>query len=226
MINNILGGIAYSTIAPNQLGTAIDFSVLSNTTTTVAGATSCNLFSGGTTAQTGASIGSAQHYGNVTSTQALADLQTAYDYYKGLTPTGNFYVGASVTPDAASPIFPAGLAGLRFTPGVFYQVAAVTNALTVTFDAEGDPNAQFIMQCGAAFAPAASSNMVLINGAKSKNIFWVITGSPTPAAGAHMEGTFISLGLFSLAAGATANGRVMTVGTGAITLSANTITTT
>jgi hypothetical protein len=215
----------WSSSVPTQLGTAFDFSVLSSSTTTIAGATSCNLQAGGAVLPS-VTIGSAQHYANATSTQALSDLQAAYNYYKALTPVGDYYLGSSVTPVALSPVMSGDIVTIRFTAGVFSGAAAITNSGTITFDAEGDPNAQFIMQCGAAFTPAATSVVLLANGAKSSNIFWIVTGTPAVGAGAHIEGTIISLGALSLAAGATVNGRIMTVGTATITLSANTITTT
>jgi hypothetical protein len=223
----IFGGVTGTTVPiPTQLGTAQGFSVLSAAASTFSGAsTSCNLKSGGATAP-GLLIGSQQHYGNATSTQALIDLTNAYDYYKALTPIGNIYLGASTTPIATSPNFAGDIANFRFTPGVFFGGAAITNSISCTFDALGNGDARFVVQIGAAFTPAASSNVILLNGANSANIFWVVTGALNIGATAHIKGTMISQGATSIGDGTTVDGRVMTVVDGAITLSNNAITTT
>jgi hypothetical protein len=220
------GGSGGGGSSSTQLGTAYDFSVLSAAAVTTSGALmSCNWWAGGTVAGA-VSIGSSQHYANSTYAQAMIDLNAAYNYYKGLTPTGNIYVTATSALVATSPNFSGDIGGLRFTAGVFFAVAAITNSTTVTFDAQGNPAAQFVIQINAAFAAAAAANMVLINGAQSSNIFWAVTGAPSLGAAAHLEGTVIGLGAFTAGVGASINGRVMTVGVAAITLSNNVITTT
>lgn len=211
---------------PTQLGTAFGFSILSSTTSTFAGATTAaNLKVGGLTA-TAFLLGTEQHYGNATSAQALLDVTAAYNYYKALIPVGRIYLGAAATPTALSPTFAGDMAGLRFTPGVFFAGAAITNSTNVTFDAEGDANAQFVIQIGAAFAPAAASQVLLLNGAKASNIFWAVTGAVAMAAAAKFKGTILGLGAIGCAAGASVEGRLLTTGAGTITLSETIITTT
>jgi hypothetical protein len=209
-----------------QLGTSYDFSVLSSAASTFVGSCSANLFAGGASSAPAIVIGSAQHYNNATSAQAIIDSTAAYNYYKGLTPVGNAYLGASPTPTAASPLISGDIVNTRFTPGVFFGSGAVTNSGTITFDAGGDSNAQFVMQFGAAYTPAASANVILVNGAQSKNIFFVITGAFAPGASAQIRGTHISLGASTMATGVAVDGRIMTTGAGAISLTNNVITTT
>lgn len=211
---------------PTKLGTAFDFSIVSSTTSTFAGvATTANRKVGGLTA-TAILLGTEQHYGDAVATQAILDVTAAYTYYKGLTPVGRIYLGATATPTALSPTFSGDMALLRFTPGVYFAGAAITNSTNVTFDAEGDANAQFVIQIGAAFAPAAASQVLLMNGAKASNIFWAVTGAVAMAASAKFKGTILSLGAIGCAAGASVEGRLLTTGAGTITLSENVITTT
>jgi hypothetical protein len=211
---------------PTMLGTAFGFSILSSTTSTFAGATtSANKKVGGLTAPA-VLLGTEQHYGDAIATQALLDVTAAYNYYKALTPVGRIYLGAATTPVAGSPTFAGDMALLRFTPGVYFAGAAITNSTNVTFDAEGDANAQFVIQIGAAFAPAAASQVLLVNGAKASNIFWAVTGAVAMAASAKFKGTILSLGAIGCAAGASVEGRLLTTGAGTITLSENVITTT
>lgn len=211
---------------PTQLGTAFGFSILSSTTSTFAGATtSANLKVGGLT-PTAVLLGTEQHYGNATSAQALLDVTAAYNYYKALVPAGRIYLGAATTPLAGGATFAGDMALLRFTPGVYFAGAAITNSTNVTFDAEGDANARFVIQIGAAFAPAAASQVLLVNGAKAANIFWAVTGAIAMAAAAKFKGNILSLGAIGCAAGASVEGRLLTTGAGTITLSETIITTT
>jgi len=227
MINNLFGIRAFAPAAiPTQLGTAFGFSIVSSTTSTFAGATtSANKKVGGLTA-TAVLLGTEQHYGNATSAQAILDVTAAYNYYKALVPIGRVYLGASATPTAASPVFAGDMAGLRFTPGIYFGGAAITNSTSVTFDAEGNANAQFVIQIGAAFAPAAASQVLLVNGAKASNVFWAVTGAVAIAAAAKFKGTILCLGAVGCAAGASIEGRILTTGAGTVTLSENVITTT
>jgi hypothetical protein len=65
-------------------------------------------------------------------------------------------------------------------------------ATPVTLDAEGDPDAVFIIQIvGALGATAATGNVILTNGAQSANVFWIVEGAVSTGAGTHMEGTIL-----------------------------------
>jgi hypothetical protein len=106
------------------------------------------------------------------------------------------------------------IGGSTYTRGVYDISGATTTTTNVTFDGENDPNAVFIFRCGAAFSMAASVDMILINGAQAKNIFWRITGAGSLGAGAHMEGTALCISTFGCGAGATMKGRVLAGGAG------------
>jgi hypothetical protein len=132
---------------------------------------------------------------------ALADYVTAVDDV-------NSRVGTVIGPAALE------IGGSTYTRGVYDISGATTTTTNVTFDGENDPNAVFIFRCGAAFSMAASIDMILINGAQAKNMFWLVTGAGSLGAGAHMEGTVLGISTFGFGAGATMKGRVLCGGAG------------
>jgi len=116
--------------------------------------------------------------GRVTAT-AAADLAILYDYLIELP--------ATVTDHAS-----AYGSGETLGPGVYTQAAASSIAGTLTLDAGGDPNALFVFRSAGALTTAASTNVVLINGATSKNIWWVSQGSISTGADSVIRGSLFT----------------------------------
>lgn len=56
---------------------------------------------------------------------------------------------------------------------------------------------------------ATSKKVVLLGGALPKNIVWVVSGTVTLGAGAHIEGIVLSATSITLATGASINGRLL-----------------
>ncbi len=91
------------------------------------------------------------------------------------------------------------LGGLTLAPGI-YKSAGGTFMITgsdLTLDAQGDVNAIWVFQSATSLtvgAPGAPRNIVLINGAQAKNVFWYVGSSATinAAGGGTMVGTIIS----------------------------------
>jgi hypothetical protein len=44
----------------------------------------------------------------------------------------------------------------------------------VYLDADGDPDAKFIFNVGSTLTTCAGSEIVLLNGAKAENVFWLL----------------------------------------------------
>ena len=85
---------------------------------------------------------------------------------------------------------PAGtLAGVTLTPGV-YCVDTVAKTGTLTLNAQGDPNAQFIFLVGGALS-ATNFNVDLINGGDPCNIYWQ-TDAATTLTTSDVLGTILS----------------------------------
>lgn len=118
------------------------------------------------------------------------------------------------------------LSGLTLAPGVYTSAGGTfmfTNS-DLTLDAQGNPNAVFVFQMAKSLtvggaSVAASRNVILINGAQAKNVFWQVGSAATinPAGGGTMVGTIISKAgvVFSTSGSATVltlNGRALSLG--------------
>jgi hypothetical protein len=123
---------------------------------------------------------------------------------------------------AGTVIGPAALeiGGTTLTRGVYDIVGAATMTTAFTLDGENDPNAVFIIRCGAAFSVTAAISMVMTNGAQAKNVYWRVVGAIALGAGAYVEGNFLGHSTFGFGAGANAKGRILVADTaGTITFS-------
>jgi len=132
---------------------------------------------------TGIHIGTEEVVNALTATAAV-DLDNAYIALMALTVTGTHVAAFG--------------AGETLFPGV-YDMAAGSLAGTIILDAVGDPDAIFVMRFAGAFNVAAGTKMILTNGVKRCNIFWVggagvATGAVNIGASAIVKGTFISHG--------------------------------
>ena len=120
-----------------------------------------------------------------------ADEATAYGYLKGLTCTNT--------------LANADLSGVTLLPGVYCTGSGVfiLTATALYLDAQGDVNAQFIFQTTTTVTTAASTNIILINGALVKNIYWQVGSSITLGASSSFMGQILAYA--SITVGSTAN---------------------
>ena len=81
------------------------------------------------------------------------------------------------------------LAGVTLTPGV-YCVDAVAKTGTLTLDAQGDPNAQFIFLVDGALT-GTNFNVEVINGGDLCNVYWQTDGATTLTT-SNVVGTILS----------------------------------
>ncbi len=106
--------------------------------------------------------------------------------------------------------------GETLPPGVYYLAGAISLAGILTLDGGGDTNSVFIIRTGGALAAGAGATVILTNGARANNIFWVSEGAPSLAANTIMKGNIIANNAAaSAAAGSNLEGRMFTT-TGAI----------
>lgn len=115
--------------------------------------------------------------------------------------------------------------GLTLTPGVYTVATAATMGANgiLTLDAQGDPQAIFIIRIGGAFVMASNSSIILKNGASLSRVFWQINGQLDVGVNASFRGTAIANGAINLLGNATLNGRALSTA-GAILLYNNTVT--
>jgi hypothetical protein len=108
------------------------------------------------------------------------------------------YTALMALPNSGIPHTAAFGTGETLDPGV-YDMAAGSLGGTIILDAANDPNAIFVMRFAGAFNVGAQSIVILANGAKRCNVFWlggagVATGAVNIGAGSQLKGIFISHG--------------------------------
>lgn len=123
------------------------------------------------------------------------------------------------TPDAG---LPGDIGGLTLTPGVYNAASSLGLTGTVTLDALGDRNAEWIFQIGSTLTTAASSRVLLANGATARNVIWQIGSSATLGASTALAGRILAAVSITVGAGVTVNGQVL-ARDGSVTLDTNTI---
>jgi hypothetical protein len=208
-----LGGWSGLAAAQVPLGTAQSYGVLGASTVTNTGPTIIN---GDLGVSPGAAITGfppgtrtgATHAADAAALQAQNDATTAYNFLAGQA------CGTTITGD---------LGGRTLTPGVYCFASTAQLTGTVTLDAGGTANAQFIFQVGSALTTASGASVVLANGAQACNVWWQMGSSATLGTATAFVGTLIALASNTLTTGATLNGRAI-ARTGAVTLDSNVIT--
>ena len=139
----------------------------------------------------------------LSTSQGVIDLQAAYTELMAFEPTNTTHAAVFGN-------------GETLLPGVYSTPAAASMAGILTLDGGGDTNSLFIFQIGGALSTGAGTTVVLVNGAKAINVFWIAEGALSLAANTIMKGTLISHdGAVSAAAGTDLDGRMFTT-TGAI----------
>ena len=113
---------------------------------------------------------------------------------------------------------------LVLTPHTYRLNAATILTDTLYLDAESDANAVFVIQVNGAFSTSINSQVILINGAQSKNVYWKIEGPLTMDNNSKFNGTIVcNNGAIILNIGVIINGRVLTT-KGTITTTSVSIT--
>ncbi len=108
--------------------------------------------------------------------------------------------------------------GETIVPGVYSIGSAGSLTGALTLDGGGNPNAVFVIKMNGAFTVAAGATVSLTNGAKSSNVFWVVSGAISVAAGSNVKGTLFSkVGAVGLGANVILEGRMLSMA-GAITM--------
>lgn len=117
------------------------------------------------------------------------------------------------------------LAGLTLAPGVYSFSASASLAGTLTLDASGNPNAQFIFQTGTTFSTGIGSDIVLINSAKACNVFFCVGSSAILADNNTLNAVIIAHDGLTVGTGTSDVGGLFALN-GAVTLLTNAITST
>jgi hypothetical protein len=106
----------------------------------------------------------------------------------------------------------ADMGGVTFIPGVYTSGSAINIALAnpkVYLDAEGDTFAVFIFNLGSTLTTCAGSEVVLLNGAKKENIFWVLGTDLTMGADSTLVGNVLAGSAINIGTNAKIKGRAI-----------------
>jgi hypothetical protein len=120
------------------------------------------------------------------------------------------------------------LAGLTFYPGLYASLTSLDLSAggILTLDAQGDPNAVFLLRSATSITTLSTSQIVLSGGAKASQVFWTAGSAITLGVDSVMKGTLLAGTAVTLQTGATLEGRALNQGpaAAAITCDACTIT--
>ncbi|HAL83595.1 MAG TPA: DUF3494 domain-containing protein [Mucilaginibacter sp.] len=142
-------------------------------------------------------------------TTAISDMETAFTTANGLVnppPVVEKYAG-----DLSGRTLSAGL--YKWSTGVLISNAGVT--------LNGGPNDVWVFQIAQNLTVNNGAIIHLLGGAQAKNIFWVVSGNATLGTTVNFSGNILSKTLISLNTGATVTGRLLAQT--AVTLIANTV---
>jgi hypothetical protein len=203
--------VASAALAPVALRSASTFAALAATTVTSEGASRVagDIGVSPGIAVTGFPPGTLTgsiHSNDAVSTQAQADLATAY--------------ADAVARTADSDLSGQGLGGLTLDPGVYKFGVTAQLSGDVTLDGGGDPDAVFIFQIGSTFTTAANSRVTLINGAQACRVVWQVGSSATIGAETTFAGSVLAFTAITVVAGTAVDGSMLAQG-GAVTLDTN-----
>jgi hypothetical protein len=197
---------------PVDLGAASSFAVLAATTVTSAGVSTVVGDLGVTpgTAVTGfppgTVTGGAIHTSDATVLAAGQDRAIAY----------SDAATRSVCPNDVA----AEIGGTVMHPGLYRSTTFTIATGDLTLDAQGDVDAVFVFQAETTVNIGAGYQVLLINGARSANIYWKIGSSATLLTNSYFVGTILANVSITVGAGVELDGRLF-ANTGAVTLDTN-----
>ena len=200
---------------PVNLGTAASFALLAGTAITCTNQATINgdvgispgiAWTPGTPPAT--VNGTVYLHPSAVAVQAKADLQAAFTDAAGRAPA----------------LVDTELGGTTLTSGV-YNSASGTFGITgnLTLDGQNDPNAVFIFQTATTLITASSSKVILINGAKSSQIYWKVGSSATLGTYSYFAGNILAQTAITATTVAAVNGRLLALDA-AVTTDGNTAT--
>jgi uncharacterized repeat protein (TIGR01451 family) len=205
--------------APVPLGRTSSFAVLGATAITNTGITTINGDAGGDVGQSASAspigdvgtltFSGAAHLMDAVAIGAHTDLVAARVNASGRTRT------ASVLTE---------LGGVTLLPGVYDGPALEISAdQTLTLDAQGNPDAVFIIRGTSSLTLGAGAAVNPINGARYCRVFWVIPTQATLGTNSHFVGHLFAGTQIVVQTGATVQGQLLAE-TAAVTLDSNVIT--
>jgi len=144
------------------------------------------------------------------STQAKLDLTVAYNNAAARTCTDIVTLSGNI-------------GGLTLTPGLYMSTSSLAiSSGDLTFDAQGDANAVFIIQIASSLTTTSGRKVFLSGGASASNIYWQVGSSATFGTTSVFKGTIMAMQSITFNTGASLDGRAL-ARTGKVTMASNTI---
>lgn len=208
-----LAGGSQAAVTPITLGSADGFAVLAGSGITNTGTTTINgdLGTFPTTTFVGFSsivLSGTNHAGDAITQGAKGALLTAYNAAVNESPTT---------------VVSGDLGGRTLVAGAYSSASSLGLTGTLTLDGANNANSVFVFQAGSTLTTASASNVVLINGAQSCNVFWQTGSSVTLGTNSTFRGTVLAQQSITATTGAIVDGRLLAT-IGAVTLDGNNIT--
>lgn len=143
---------------------------------------------------------------------AANDLLLVYNYLNSLTPDIEL-------------LFPADFGhGLVLTPHTYHMSSAPVLTDTLFLNAQGNPDAVFVIQINGALSTSTNAKVILTNGAQAKNVFWKVDGAVSIGNNSEFAGTIVvNNAAIDLTTGVKLAGRALTT-VGAISTASVTTT--
>lgn len=128
-------------------------------------------------------------------TISISDMQAAYTDAAGRT-----------LPDATE-LGSGEIGGLTITPGLYKWGTDVSISTNVTLS--GGPNDRWIFQIAGGLTMASAKQVILIGGARAKNVVWQVFGAVAIGTTSEFSGVVLCQTDINLGTGATVNGRLL-----------------
>ncbi len=197
------------------LAGAANFALLAGSSVTSTGATTVT---GDIGLSPGSSVGGfppgilvgTMHINNTIASQAKLDLTAAYNDVAGRTATDIVTLSGNI-------------GGLTLTPGLYKSTSSIAiSSGDLTFNANGNPNAVFIIQIASTLTTTSGRKVILSGGALASNIFWQVGSSATFGTTSVFKGTVLAMQSITFNTGATIDGRAL-ARTAGVVMAGNTI---
>lgn len=197
------------------MGNSSGFAILAGSSVTNTGATN---ITGDLGLSPGTSVGGfppgilvgTEHINDLIANNAKLDLTVAYNDAAGRTCTDIVTLSGNI-------------GGLTLTPGLYKSTSSLAiSSGDLTFDANGDANAVFIIQIASSLTTTSGRRVILAGGAQASHIFWQVGTSATFGTTSVFKGTVMAMQSITFNTGAKIDGRAL-ARTGGLTLAGNAI---
>ncbi len=146
---------------------------------------------------------------DTSTTQAAADVNTLYN-------------SLNVLAHDIELLYPAQFGNdLVLTPHTYLLNAETVLTNDIILDAQDIANAVFVIKINGALTTSTYANVVLINGAQAKNVFWKVTGAVNINDYSEFKGTLVNSGALILNTGVDLEGRALTINGSLSTVAVN-----